>query len=144
MLCRPGFLCEVARSLCATLPTVQFAWLPHQSQTCSWVSHSCVQLFSIFEQTCMRNCVLVCSASNDSDCWCVSWFRVRAGVANKVSACGNHWFSIFCSLNVTSGITLASTFGKWASSSCACLHHDKSSYHDVVNDMMVVVRERWR
>ena len=72
----------------------------------------CPAFLNLFEQTCVRNCVLVCSASNDSDCWCVTWFRVRAGVAKQFFACVNHWFSIFCSHNVTSEITLANTFGQ--------------------------------
>ena len=61
----------------ATLPTVPLAWLPHPSQTCSWVSHSFVQPFlNLLEQTCMRKCVMVFSACNDSNFWCVSWFFV--------------------------------------------------------------------
>ena len=47
------------------------------------VAHVCPDFHNLREQTCMRNCVLVFSESNDSDCWCIPWFRVRASVAKK-------------------------------------------------------------
>ena len=59
----------------------------------------------------MRNCVLMCSAGNGSDCWCVPWFRVRAGVAKTILRLWEPLVPIFCSHNVTSEIKLANTCG---------------------------------
>ena len=66
MLCRLELWCEVARSFVA-LSIVLVAWLPHPSQTCSWVS--LVQLFSIYLSK------LVCGIV----CWCSvqGWSSIR-------------------------------------------------------------------
>ena len=50
----------------------------------------CPALLNLLEQICMRNCVLVLSAANDSVCLCVSWIRVLASVANSFFARENH------------------------------------------------------
>ena len=49
--------------------------------------------------------MLVFSASNDSDCWCVASFRVREGSAKSFSLAGPMVPHFLRSLNVTSDTT---------------------------------------
>ena len=131
---RLEFLCEVARSLCHAADRPVCMAFTSEPDMFLGVALVCPVFLNLLEQTCMRNCVLVCSAGNDSDCWCVPWFRVRAGVAKHFSLAGTVGSPFFAVSTSRLRYHSQTRLGKWASSSCACLHHDKSAYHDVDDD----------
>ena len=109
--------------LCDTLPD-RPACLASTSEPDMFlgVALVCPAFLNLLEQNSMRNCVLVFSAGNDSDCWCVAWFRVLAGVTKSLFfAPGNRGSPFFCSLNVTSEIAPTYVFlGTilWCSTPC--------------------------